>query len=363
MNRLHSLDGLRGLACILVLLHHLGLSTLSTVLLQRDYIFLGKLIGSLTASGVELFFVLSATVLVGPYVRGMKSLNISNYLSRRISRLMPTYIVAWCVAGLAIYLSTNYPTWWTKASSLPQFSLYTWLEQVGIIYFGSKRYNFAWWSLTTEVAFYIILPFLIPVFARLSRRNSMLGGIFVISVLWAVYSFNFDQDSLPLTRDLAIYLSCFCAGLVLACQVPSRFLAHCLCISGFAWTLTACVQDNWNVHVGWGMFYFGVVALAMNAKSLVNVRLSTFLWVWLGERSYSLFLVHYSIIGMVCHMVSFFISGKSIEYFAITRILSVIFSMMVAILIFHNIERRTARNLITADAFWPWSRNPGVVRS
>ena len=371
MNRLHSLDGMRALACLLVLLHHLGIATLASNLSQNGYIFLGRLIGSFTASGVELFFVLSATVLVGPFVQGARTLNLWSYVNRRIERLMPPYLVAWCVAGIAIYLASAYPTWWTVNASLPSFSALTWLEQVGIVYVGNERYNFAWWSLTTEVAFYALLPLIIPLFASYHKNNLALGSLFFCTIVLAILSTSLTPIEIPVLRELAIYSSCFCAGLVLACHIPQKTVAIFLCLVGALWICVACAIEYLNVHIGWGLIYFGLVALAMNEKTIIHKKLSAYSLVWVGERSYSLFLVHYSVIGLVCHAISFAIPGKSIVYFAITRTMSLVFSMLSAILIFHFVERRSARNLTTSGAFWPWRKEkmencvlqPKTVRS
>lgn len=355
MNRLHSLDGLRALACLLVLTHHLGTAALAAALSLHGYLVAAKLLMALTASGVELFFVLSATVLVGPYVRGHKALKPGPYLWRRVQRLMPPYLAAWLLAGFAVFMASEYPTWWTASAALPPFSITTWLEQIGIVYLGAARYNFAWWSLTTEVAFYLTLPLFIPLFTRLHQRTALLVAAFVGSVVLALFADRYLPFSLLVLRELAIYASCFCAGLVLAGRVPGRALAHAMWLCGLVWIGLACTLTEWNIHVGWGLVYFGIVALAMHPETLVNRRLSSFNWVWLGERSYSLFLVHYSVIGLVCQAVSFWLPGKSTPYFVWTRLLSIVFSMLAAILVFHLIERRTARNLATGNALWPWS--------
>lgn len=355
MNRLHSLDGLRAVACILVLLHHLGAAAIATKLRHSDNVFFGNLLGSFTGSGVELFFVLSAVLLVGPYVRGEKQLNLKLYLGRRIERLIPPYLAAWCLAGLAIYLATNYPTWWTESASLPTFSILSWVQQIGIVYFGTDRYNFAWWSLTTEVAFYVVIPLLIPLFARFYKRPMLLGAVYFGSIILAtLVDIGSIHIGTPVARDLALYGSCFCAGLVLSCHIPSKKSAYALAVLGILWVSVMCFLNFGNVHIGYGLLYFGAVALAMHPESFLSSKLSSFLWVWIGERSYSLFLIHFSIIGLVCHAASLALPNKSLTYFVATRVASLIFSFLAAIFVFHFIERRAARNLATANAIWPW---------
>jgi peptidoglycan/LPS O-acetylase OafA/YrhL len=348
--RFHALDGLRAIAVTLVVIHHLGIGSLSEHLRSAGHTFAGNLIGSITASGVELFFVLSAIVLARPYVRRQRQLVLSTYFSRRLWRLMPPYLAAWVLAGVAIFLATKYPTWWTIKASLAVFSIDSWLEQVVIVYFGPINYNFAWWSLTVEVAFYILLPALIPVFIRLSERE--LWYTFAFSIILAVLVTPLFGH-FPLAHHLSAYASCFCSGLILARLNPSLKVNFALIITGLIWALSACLYDELNIHIGWGAIYFGLVSFAMTPRSLLSKFLSKYELVWLGERSYSLFLVHFSIIGLVCQAMSFLFDSKTLGYFILTRFLSVILSLIAAILVFHFIERRFAHGLLTGNDMLP----------
>lgn len=357
-NRIHSLDGLRAVAASLVVLHHLGVASFASKLGKGGDPALGNLVGGVTASGVELFFVLSAIVLAGPFVRGERTLNLASYMKRRSERLFPPYFVAWLLAGSAIYLATAFPTWWTDGASLPTFSVPAWLAQAGIIYFGPDLFNFAWWSLTTEVSFYVLLPALIPLFKRLSVRSLCLA--FAISIAIALAAPALDTG-LPRTLVALIeYAPCFCAGILLGRQVPAQRFALVLSSAGLVWIVCASALPVLNSHVGWGLFYFGLVATAMHRGTAVSRWLSGYLFVWLGERSYSLFLVHYSVIGIVCHAASMMFDSKSLGYFIITRLLSLALSMLAAMTLFYFVERRFAHNLVTGADFIPRLRRARI---
>jgi peptidoglycan/LPS O-acetylase OafA/YrhL len=208
-DRIHALDGMRAVAACLVVAHHLGIANFGAALSNGGHTALGHVVSGLTASGVELFFVLSPVVLAGPYVRGKRRLNTGKYGARRVERLLPPYLAAWLLAGLQIYLLTTFPTWWTERASLPSFSLSDWISQIGIIYIGNHSYNFAWWSLTIEVAFYVMLPAIIPLVRHANRRQTgvfiaFLGSIAVSSV-YALPS----VGNVPILSPMAIYASCF----------------------------------------------------------------------------------------------------------------------------------------------------------
>jgi peptidoglycan/LPS O-acetylase OafA/YrhL len=354
--RIHALDGLRAIAACLVVLHHLGVASFASALQASGHSFAGNLLRGSTASGVELFFVLSAIVLARPYLRSARPMNLRTYAARRASRLLPPYWAAWLVAGLAIALATAFPTWWTKGAALPPFSMRDWLLQVGLVYSG-RHYNFAWWSLTVEVAFYALLPLLIPLFTRLGATGT--GAAFLVSVGLALFAAPLLQEH-PVAYNLCAYLSCFCAGLVLArIDVPPR-TAGWLCAVGVVWILAASRYEQLNVHIGWGAVYFGLAATAMNPKSALSRSLSGYQFTWLGERSYSLFLVHYSVIGLVCHAASFAFESKTIGYLVLTRLVSIALTLVATILMFQLVEKRFAHGLVTGGDVYPFRRRLGA---
>lgn len=359
LERLHSLDGLRAVAVGLVVLHHLGGAALQPQLASGQLAVFGAFVAEATASGVELFFVLSAIVLVRPYASGHKALDLSSYLWRRAQRLYPPYWGAWLLSGLAIFLASAYPTWWTKGASLAEFSARDWLLQFGLIYVGHSPFNFAWWSLTVEVLFYALVPLLIPALISTRLASIRRASLFAASVLLATVAAVVTEplvsrysELLPPMRLLQ-YAPCFCAGLLLAQQRLTTRQEKAVIVLGVCWVAAHLQFRSLNQHVGWGMIYFGIASIAMNRQSQMACRLSSDLMIWIGERSYSIFLTHFAVIGLVCHFVSLQLEIKGLAYFAATRPLSVVLSLAAGMLLFHFTERKFARNLMTATNFWP----------
>jgi peptidoglycan/LPS O-acetylase OafA/YrhL len=108
-----------------------------------------------------------------------------------------------------------------------------------------------------------------------------------------------------------------------------------------------------NGRAGFGLIYMALVSHVLTPRTSASRLLSSPLLVWLGERSYSLFLTHYSIIALACWTTSLFIDGKSLAYFAVSRSLAVIGSLVVACLLFEGVERRFAHGLTTAGMWLP----------
>lgn len=342
------------MAASLVVAHHLGASTAAYALIDAGYKLAGSILDGITAGGVELFFVLSGVVLARPYLRSRRSMDATDYLWRRVKRLFPPFLVAWLLSGLTIYLATKFPTWWTEEEHLPTFSVQDWLEQIGILYWGQRLYNNSWWSLSTEIAFYLVLPLAIPVFRRASESTALLVLAFGISLVVAVFAFIDPIVPAPVFNRLFVYASCFCAGLLLAARDIPPILRRGLILAGIAWVICSAYLDALNPHVGWGLLALALVSTASDHGTITARFLSKPIFVWFGERSYSIFLTHFAVIVLVFHAFSA-IKISRLAFFLATHLLSLVFMLLAAMLLFTFVERRFAKNLLTADAFWPWS--------
>jgi peptidoglycan/LPS O-acetylase OafA/YrhL len=348
--RIHALDGLRAIAALLVVTHHLWGA-------GSDSGLIANFLQSATGSGVELFFVLSGVVLGPRYIREGRPVFTHDYFRRRVERLWPPYVIAWLLAGLAIGIATAWPTWWSKSAFLPPFDWSAWLGQIFIVNWWSTPYSFAWW-----IAFYAIFPLLIPGFRVIRQRPAIVLSVFCGTLCLSAFAYN--RISVPVVRDLVNYASCFAAGIVLAtCEVPAR-RAYLALLSGLLLISAAIILPAVNPHVGWGLFYFGIVATALDQLSDLSQRLSSSFLVWLGERSYSLFLTHHTIIVLTYLAISFLVDAKGPAFYLCTRFISVLFSLLAAMLLFSFVERRFASGLATANYFWPpvrtWRRAWGT---
>jgi peptidoglycan/LPS O-acetylase OafA/YrhL len=160
--KIAALDGLRGLACLLVLLWHYGN-------FNHDgawpwWYELLHHVGGLNWIGVDLFFVLSGYLLGGIC---LKQRNACNYLSvfyaRRACRILPLYYVL-----LALWLLLPAVVDAQVLSNICQEQEPAWPYAIFMQngYFAAvNSYGSAWmvmtWSLAVEIQFYLILPALL----------------------------------------------------------------------------------------------------------------------------------------------------------------------------------------------------------
>jgi peptidoglycan/LPS O-acetylase OafA/YrhL len=102
--------------------------------------------------GVDLFFVLSAFLLSLPFLAqasGGRRVDVGRYFRRRALRILPLY---WTAVVAGTILSTRHPA-----------DLIRGLPNLALLNLGATSlhpYGDVWWSLSTEVQFYLVLPLL-----------------------------------------------------------------------------------------------------------------------------------------------------------------------------------------------------------
>jgi peptidoglycan/LPS O-acetylase OafA/YrhL len=144
-----SLNGLRGIAIMMVLLDHLKLSD-NLIYLN---IFNGKL-------GVLIFFVLSGfliTTLCIKEIVATQTISLKDFYIRRVLRIFPVaylFILVIIILNIVFKLGISYIQIFGAALYLMNFSSYF------------RKYNFTWdtahfWSLAVEEQFYLIVPFIL----------------------------------------------------------------------------------------------------------------------------------------------------------------------------------------------------------
>jgi peptidoglycan/LPS O-acetylase OafA/YrhL len=132
--------------------------------------------------GVDLFFVLSGFLLSRPFlavVWGGKAPSVLRYFERRALRILPAY-----------YLVVAMATVWAMRSpadvrlAVPYLFF---LNSFAGTYTPIIPWSVPWWSLATEVQFYVALPFLGWLIA--SPRRRQLGVLVLVAYVVALVTF------------------------------------------------------------------------------------------------------------------------------------------------------------------------------
>jgi peptidoglycan/LPS O-acetylase OafA/YrhL len=168
-----------------------------------------------------------------------------------------------------------------------------------------------------------------------------------------------SSDILGRILGLASYLPCFVLGSLIAKYPLPRSTGLVAMVAGLLAVLVAPIYPAMNVHVGFAFLYAGLIVVALDDHSIPHRVLSGPLPVWLGERSYSLFLTHYAVFYSVFYLIGWFFPRNSLAYLLGSRLVMLPLSLFVAMLLFWFVERRFARNLHTGHEFWPPIRLAG----
>jgi peptidoglycan/LPS O-acetylase OafA/YrhL len=183
MKRISQLDGVRGIAILLVLVwHYLACQIVTGP--KRPLSYLNEAL-SVTWSGVDLFFVLSGFLIAGVLLDQQGSTNYFKvFYIRRACRIFPLYFlllgVFACVSGIAFFRSPRFD--WLLHSPLPLWSYATFTQN--FLMAAREDFGAHWmgvtWSLAVEEQFYLVIPLL---FYFLPRKR--LVWVLIVAILAA----------------------------------------------------------------------------------------------------------------------------------------------------------------------------------
>ncbi|MCG2800301.1 MAG: acyltransferase [Cellulomonas sp.] len=244
--------------------------------------------------GVSMFFILSGFVLAWSAAPGQRA---SAFWLRRVARVYPLHLLTAVAALLlgALWVPALRPSGAPEA--LANLALMSaWRPQ------WWQALNPVSWTLTCEAFFYLLFPALAAGLSRLSDRRLRawgLGAGFLVVAL-AVTDATM-RTGWPLSTNPALRLPEFVVGVVAGMLVrrgawygPSTGVA--LVAAGVGYALAAQVPDGYRAACT--VLGFGLLIPALACADLgPRGSLGSHPWlIWLGERSFALYLVHLLII-------------------------------------------------------------------
>jgi len=241
--------------------------------------------------------------------------------------------------------------------------------QLGIINFGQVSYSAAWWSLQVEIVFYVLVPLVAYALARAPLKwwsaLSIWIGLAVVSHLMRYHIRAGSNDQNPGTLQFfVIYSPCFFVGTCLAQLDLPRRLGYVFLALGASWVLVVPPAMAYtHFPPAYALVYAGVLVLALQPGGWFWRMLSRPLMVWIGERSYSIFLIHFSTFYATNYLLSLFCPSRTLAYGILSRSIGIPLALFLAMLLFHFIERRFARGLVSAEYFWPTSYLAAAAKS
>jgi len=179
--KINVIDGLRGIAILMVFYHHV-LRTPVFLMLDKFRLFIG--LGSWPCvlafggwTGVNLFFILSGFVLYRPYQLQYKVLNsrgdMFNFYLKRFKRLYPLLTINLLISFFFIF-KPSIKTFKSLILTLTTISIFTYSEFAPML-------NKTLWSLSVEIWFSLLFPFLIFGVYKFGFKNVTIS-IFLLSL-------------------------------------------------------------------------------------------------------------------------------------------------------------------------------------
>jgi peptidoglycan/LPS O-acetylase OafA/YrhL len=307
-----ALDGLRGVAALMILWHHF----LQLMPLHGGLLSFSTQVFGFTWVGVDLFFVLSGFLITGILADSKSRKDyFRRFYGRRVLRIFPLYygilivvfFVLPLVEGTTDVVSSSKVFFWSYTSNF-YFLANGWT---------SNHYLTHLWTLAIEEQFYFVWPFVIFFASNLERLRK--------GLLWAFGSVSLLRCILFLfgAKFIVMYLNTFthCDALLLGGYLalttrstaparwkglrPAKSVAILLTVSALLFASFAAFDAKWNaipvLAFGRDVLMFGMLAvvfvwLVAAATNNTHGRIFRFFshpsLRWFGKYSYALYVLH-----------------------------------------------------------------------
>jgi peptidoglycan/LPS O-acetylase OafA/YrhL len=339
------LDGLRGIAILLVMLTHTGV-------LPNGYV------------GVDLFFALSGfliTTLLYEEWDGSGRIRLRRFYGRRARRLLPALgllIVLALVVNMTCYQMTGWPFAWKALTSA--LFVNNWLAATG--HAGDLGSLNPTWSLAQEEQFYLVWPLVLLILLRRRARPQVVAGFLILGITLLLsaapggdgqgYSVYYS----PAARAAELLFGCLGAVIwrhrllgipawlkirlpvelvaVLLRRRLWRGLAACVLVYLFVNLLFDYRLTTEQVYLGACLLAVPLILALIGApRSLLSRAIASPPLCLLGRISYGLYLVHLLVRNVVYH----YLPGSWVD---VNAILSIALSVALAAASWRLIESR-----------------------
>ncbi|MDD2919832.1 acyltransferase [Rhodoferax sp.] len=283
--------------------------------------------------GVSFFFVLSGFILCYSYwdtfSGGLGAATFRRYCVARIARIYPLYVLALLlITGLYLALAA----WRAELVTFPADPLVSWLANLLAVQTFAPTlatqqfWNAPGWSISTEFAFYLLLPLVLAGIARYIRDGTGLVLLLLLAITFGALAqalmlilalgFGWDQaywvDTLA-SRHIVWRLPEFLTGVIAARLLFGHHLGwlnrsrnrNALLLASLAtvWLLNLLpwpadprafvFMRQFRLDIGYMLPFAGVIVALAAGPSCLSALLRRPVCVLLGNASYALYIFHW----------------------------------------------------------------------
>lgn len=287
------LDSLRGVAIILVVIHHVSLH-----FPQLPIDFVAEILVRIGWSGVDIFFAISGFLITKILMESSAKRDIKRFFIKRFFRIVPLYFTAifiYFIFGTIVH-DPNISRLWMSTLFLTGWVL-PFLGREAIAYVIT-------WSLSVEESAYLFFGFVATLGKQ--RFTRILFGLIVMALVlrWIIVTgdwFEFQNVYyFPLTRIDSIALGGLVALNIIKVERgvrPSLMIALLLIVL-YSWICQTGQYDRNVAIFGYSALAFSAALIVAYAVKIPNgnnpvIRILTHI----GQRSYFVYLMHVFVIG------------------------------------------------------------------
>ncbi|MFY0594630.1 acyltransferase family protein [Roseivirga sp.] len=265
------------------------------------------------AIGVMIFFTLSGFILSLPFAKQYSRFSYKKYLSKRLTRLEPPYILWMTIFGLIFFFKQN-----IGLSELLNHYAASIFYVHNISYGEFSIINPVAWSLEVEIQYYLFAPFLAMCYFRQNKVALRRTLLLAFTLVFIVVQHQFGWQYLPTKASILGQLQHFMVGLLMADFYVNEPKWHkeknrLWDLIGFAAVLT--LMFTWTEELGKSVIFM-VAMLALFASALKGKlihQILTYRWIAvIGGMCYTIYLTHLPLLELLYSLIARF--GYSSPY-------------------------------------------------
>lgn len=317
--------------------------------------------------GVDIFFFITGFVLFAQIKdlansqRGTRFRHFRAFLSKRFKRLMPAFVICTIISLIILTLFASLSA--HKAIANQALASLFFLGNLSAPnlsgnYFSPQPNPFLhYWSLSSEWQIYFLVPILIIVTKNLFRASLYKVFSFYLiffSITWALFSIShsyFNYYS-PLSRLWEFFLGILLGQHYYKAKYPAsasnRIFSRILFLVAFLIIISPLELGTLLGQIIAAFFFVSFIQSGFSPSSQI-----TNILVWIGDRSYSIYLYHLPLIYLSLYSP---LSASRIHFRALGTLCSVALTFLLAHWSFTKIELREKISEVSLNKEC-WSRN------